>query len=280
MNRLSPFVTIALALAFQVFTAANASAVQQGISARTVCVADTLGIEVTVTTNATIGYVNNNTFIRFNSVTVGGPYSLAQNADLVVSFPAPSPGTSVAVSAVVGEWTPPIPGEAGESVATTIVVEDLDCDPSTPGVGRFTGGGKSIDFASGLKVTKGFTIHCDLILSNNLEINWPVTGGKGMNQFHMLQHTSANCFDDGEIEQRPPAAPVDTIIGVGTGRFNGVDGYTVTFTLVDAGEPGTADRIGFVITAPGGGVVLNLPVQNITGGNVQAHYDQPHKNKP
>jgi hypothetical protein len=28
-----------------------------------------------------------------------------------------------------------------------------------------------------------------------------------------------------------------------------------------------------------GTVVLNLPLQNIVGGNVQAHYDQPHKNK-
>jgi hypothetical protein len=27
----------------------------------------------------------------------------------------------------------------------------------------------------------------------------------------------------------------------------------------------------------GGAVVLNLPLQNIVGGNVQAHYDQPHK---
>jgi hypothetical protein len=27
----------------------------------------------------------------------------------------------------------------------------------------------------------------------------------------------------------------------------------------------------------GGALVLNLPVQNIGGGNVQAHYDQPHK---
>jgi hypothetical protein len=26
-------------------------------------------------------------------------------------------------------------------------------------------------------------------------------------------------------------------------------------------------------------VVLNLPLQNIVGGNVQAHCDQPHKNK-
>ena len=144
-------------------------------------------------------------------------------------------------------------------------------------MGRFTGGGNTVT-AAGVKLTRGFTIHCDLILSNNLEINWPGTGRQ--NQFHMLNHTAADCTDDPEIDQRPPQAPVDTIVGVGTGRFNGVDGYTVNFTLVDAGEPGTSDEIGLVITAPDGSVVLNLPVQNITGGNVQAHFDQPHRRNP
>jgi hypothetical protein len=45
----------------------------------------------------------------------------------------------------------------------------------------------------------------------------------------------------------------------------------------DADEPGTADQIGFLVRDAGGAVVLNLPLQNIVGVNVQAHYDQLHK---
>ena len=167
--------------------------------------------------------------------------------------------------------------QAGRVPSVTVTLP-ANCSPSTPTPGRFTGGGKSIDTASGLKVTKGFTIHCDLILSNNLEINWPGPGRT--NQFHMLDHTFANCTDDPLIDQRPPVAPVDRIDGRGTGRYNGADGATVEFTLIDAGEPGTADQIGFVVRDVNGNVVLNLPLQNIVGGNVQAHFDQPHGNKP
>jgi hypothetical protein len=34
-----------------------------------------------------------------------------------------------------------------------------------------------------------------------------------------------------------------------------------------------------LITAPNGTVVLNVPRQHLSGGNLQAHFDQPHKNK-
>ncbi len=48
--------------------------------------------------------------------------------------------------------------------------------------------------------------------------------------------------------------------------------------MIDAGEPGTADSIGFRVYHTATGVeVLNLPLQNIVGGNVQARIDQPHK---
>jgi hypothetical protein len=87
------------------------------------------------------------------------------------------------------------------------------------------------------------------------------------------------CTDDPSIIQAPPAAPLDTLIGVGGGRYNNVDGFTIHFTLVDAGEPGINDQARLYIfeTANPGNVVLNVPLQNLTGGNLQAHYDQPHK---
>ena len=72
-----------------------------------------------------------------------------------------------------------------------------------------------------VRVTRGLTIHCDLKLSNNLEVNW------GGNQFHMTEHLeTVACTDDPAITQAPPPAPLDTLIGVGTGRYNGTDGYT------------------------------------------------------
>jgi hypothetical protein len=148
-------------------------------------------------------------------------------------------------------------------------------DACAPGTGRFTGGGHQVDVGGIAKITRGLTIHCDLLLSNNLEINWD----KG-NNFHMLEHLETiDCFDDPAIDQRPPKAPLDTLVGRGTGRFNGADCYTIEFTLVDAGEPGRSDEMAILITAPNGTVVLNVPRQQLSGGNLQAHFDQPHKNK-
>jgi len=139
--------------------------------------------------------------------------------------------------------------------------------------GRFTGGGHQVRIGEA-RVTRGLTIHCDLLLSNNLEVNW------GGNQFHMTEHlTTVECSDDPNIIQAPPPAPLDTLKGVGTGRYNGTDGYTIEFTLVDYGEPGSSDQAALLIyeTANPANVVLNVPLQVMSGGNLQAHYDQPHK---
>jgi hypothetical protein len=90
---------------------------------------------------------------------------------------------------------------------------------------------------------------------------------------------TVECSDSPDIIQFPPDAPLDTLIGIGTGRYNGQDGFTIEFTLIDAGEPGREDLAAILIyeTADPSNVVLNVPLQNLTGGNLQAHYDQPHK---
>lgn len=147
------------------------------------------------------------------------------------------------------------------------------CETVASGEGRFTGGGHQIR-VDNVRVTRGLTIHCDLLLSNNLEINWT------SNHFHMTEHmVTVACTDDPAIIQAPPVAPLDTLIGVGTGRYNGVDGFTINFTLVDAGEPGSNDQAAFLVyeTANPGNIVLSVPLQNLTGGNLQAHFDQPHR---
>ena len=143
-----------------------------------------------------------------------------------------------------------------------------DCDID----GRMTGGGGQITIGN-VFVSRGFTIHCDIVLSNNLEINWPG------NKWHLDKPlTSATCIDDPAISPEPPPAPFDTFIGEGIGRLNGVDGYLARFIFADAGEPGGKnDRAQIVITAPDGSVVLNVPMSFLDRGNIQAHYDQPHR---
>jgi hypothetical protein len=139
-----------------------------------------------------------------------------------------------------------------------------------------TGGGGQI-MIDGVRVTRGLTLHCDIVLSNNLEINW--TGG---NKWHLDKPiTSATCVDDPAISPFPPAAPFDTFIGEGVGRLNGVDGSFVSFTFVDAGERGNDDSAWIRIWAPGADPSVDAPVLDVSGnldnGNLQAHYDQPHK---
>lgn len=144
--------------------------------------------------------------------------------------------------------------------------------PNLPG--RMTGGGAQV--YGNVKITRGFTIHCDLVLSNNLQINW------GGNKWHIDKPlTKATCFDDPAYQEQPPRAPFNTFIGEGTGRLNGVDGSKVYFTFIDAGEPGKNDKAAIRIIAPDGvTVVLDVPLSLLDHGNIQAHYDQPHKQKP
>jgi hypothetical protein len=164
-------------------------------------------------------------------------------------------------------------GNSCDDSANSIVPVCVAFDLIQEGTGRFTGGGHIIT-EERLRVSLGLTIHCDLLLSNNLEVNWPD------NKFHMTEHElTVDCLDSPDIMQRPPDAPLDTLIGVGTGRYNGQDGFTIEFTLIDDGEPGRKDMASLLIyeTANPSNVVLNVPLQEMDGGNLQAHFDQPHK---
>ena len=133
--------------------------------------------------------------------------------------------------------------------------------------GRFTGGGFQI-IAGDIKVTRGFTIHCDNILTNNLEINWA-----GGNNFHMAKNTLTAVFCDRPDDPTPPASPVSRIRASAVGQCNGRPA-NISFILEDHGEPGTSDRAELIIS---GGCSLSVPLATIDGGNIQAHFDQPHK---
>lgn len=147
-------------------------------------------------------------------------------------------------------------------------------EPTCDQFGRMTGGGgQNVELNGGsVYVTRGFTIHCDITLSNNLEINWPG------NKWHIDKPlTLALCSDDPAVDPAPPPAPFDTFYGEGIGRLNGVDGALVQFTFIDAGEPGgRGDMAAIRVTDPNGQVVLDIPLSPLDNGNIQAHYDQPH----
>jgi len=152
------------------------------------------------------------------------------------------------------------------------------CDPkkeSCTADGRMTGGGNTVTVGD-VKVTKGLTLHCDILLSNNLEINWP-----GGNNWHLTKPIeTADCIDDPNINPEPPAAPFDTFKGTATGMLNGVEGSFIEFIFVDAGEPGGKnDMVELKIHSGDAStpLFLDVPLQFTTGGNLQAHYDQPHK---
>jgi hypothetical protein len=131
--------------------------------------------------------------------------------------------------------------------------------------GRMTGGGSF--FIGGTRVTHGLELHCDISdVPNNLEVNW------NGNHFHLNQLTSASCFLL-DTPPNPPAAPINTLIGAGTGSYNNVPGASITFTLTDHGEPGTQDTVTISITDANGNVVLSGGPVFLTFGNQQAHFD-------
>jgi hypothetical protein len=259
------------ALALQALFAATAFAHGFSLTAEAVCVEGVRVINYTATSRSSLpGEGENSSILVFvNGTQVANGAFVYPGNSFSGSTPAPAGDTAAVTAVAAASWGD---GALGGQEVGLIVSLPTDCTTFT-GEGRFTGGGHQIRIGAA-RVTRGLTIHCDLLLSNNLEVNW------NGDSFHMLEHLeTVACTDDPAIIQAPPAAPLDTLVGVGTGRYNGVDGYTIEFTLVDYGEPGTSDQAALLIyeTANPGNVVLNVPLQLMTGGNLQAHYDQPHK---
>lgn len=149
--------------------------------------------------------------------------------------------------------------------------------------GRMTGGGSWIGMVGTdgeeVKVTNGFTLHCDITLSNNLEINW------AGNRWHIEKENIVPfCWDNELVDPEPPPAPFDTFEGEAIGYLNGEWGSRIEFVLVDYGEPGGKnDRGAMIIWDKDGNQVLEVEEGQLSHGNLQAHYDQPHGcnvNKP
>lgn len=157
---------------------------------------------------------------------------------------------------------------AGAAAGATFSPNPTEEPPPPPPLnGRFTGGGFQI---GAVKVTRGFTIHCDNLLTNNLEVNWP-----DGNNFHMSKNTLTSVVCSRPDDPTPPASPVSRIQASAVGQCNNQPA-TISFILEDHGEPGTTDRAELII-AGAGTCNLTLPLSALDGGNIQAHFDQPHK---
>lgn len=184
----------------------------------------------------------------------------ASSQTVVVAATSMGPFTgSVTVTAASATLT-----SSGSKVSIVFSPSELVCNAAT---GRFTGGGRVIDVGA-LSVTTGLELDCDLMKPDTLEINW------AQHRFHLETLKSAVCLLVGN--PTPPVAPINEMIGKGEGRYDGAEGYSIAFTLIDNGEPGTKDKLAFMIyeTANVKNVVLNLPLQLLTKGNLQAHFDQ------
>jgi hypothetical protein len=220
--------------------------------------------------------------VLFNGVVVDTGAFVDPADSFTNTMPAPAAATSVIVTAfAAGVWGDKYP--AGEtSNAITVDLSTLNCAPT--GTGRFTGGGQQVIMdppgPGPVELAKGFEVDCDMNpMHENLELNW-----QG-NHFHMDQITSAVCTLV-PPPPNPPTAPVNRIDGTGLGSYNNVEGYTVVFTLIDHGEPGAkaGDASGFKVcrTDPANpkmcaipaNIVLDVPLEIIENGNIQAHVDQ------
>ncbi|HWO34473.1 MAG TPA: hypothetical protein VNO32_37245 [Candidatus Acidoferrum sp.] len=267
------FLIVALAIGIQGIVAGTASAHSLTVTASASCSNGAAVISYTAISWNPGGTGGSNTEIDilFNGVKVDmQPFSLSTNPPDQFSgqMPTPSATSTVVVEGVAsGTWDDSFPN--GQTSSVTVTVPN-NC---APGTGRFTGGGKQV-LVGVATLTKGFEVDCDLTTpSNNMEVNWSDPSG-ATHHFHMEVFVSAMCTLNGN--PTPPKAPVNTIVASGTGRYDGVEGFTLQFTLVDNGEPGTNDQAGFMIfeTANPTNVVLSFPVMTITTGNIQAHVDQ------
>ena len=193
-------------------------------------------------------------------------------------------------------------------------LDDIDglalCQPLKL-TGRMTGGGSVFDDNdnkdTGIRITRGFEIHCDTREPNNVQVN---EHGNGKLNFHLEDLISARCVDNPNIFQDPPpGTPFDTFIGYGEGRLK--DGKVdigpgfICFVFRDDSEPGKTDiaaillkTVAFdcdaqvnevnlnvdwdgvfptipphLLSDPGVGNRVLFVNGSLNGGNVQAHED-------
>jgi hypothetical protein len=185
-------------------------------------------------------------------------------------IPLETSGTIYAFNTTTGIFTPfstPIPFPA--TTPATYQFEGnavVTCPPTPPPTtndGRMTGGG-SFFTPGGTRVTHGLELHCSVPSHpNTLEVNW-----SNGNNFHLDTLTAVTCFLDPAFSPGHPDADFNTMIGAGTGTWNGSPA-TISFEFTDAGEPGTSDEA--MVSIQSGATTFTVPLTVLDKGNQQAH---------
>jgi hypothetical protein len=138
---------------------------------------------------------------------------------------------------------------------------------------RMTGGGGLPVLSPakylGTAAHHGFMLHCDpTVQPDRLEVTW----GNG-NSFNLTSLNDIKCTKGGVTTLN--GATFDKISGSGSGRVNGQNCGSVTFTFQDNGEPGSTDTGDITVTGcdgstmHAGGMLLTGPL--LGEGNYQTH---------
>ena len=139
-----------------------------------------------------------------------------------------------------------------------------------------TGGGRQLAIATSVSVSRGLSLACDIKPSTDLEISW--RGNGRLNSFRVTRPlTSARCMLDPAYSQPRQALPFNTFVGRAMGTLNGAQGAVARFVFVDAGEPSGEDLSQIQIWDGSGYLALNVPLQPLSRGGLEAHYDEPHR---
>ena len=138
------------------------------------------------------------------------------------------------------------------------------CETNLPG--RIGGRGATLT-SMNERVTHGFQLNCDAAQTDNtLQVNW------GGNTFELERLTKALCGDNPNVTNSQKAK-FDTYTGEGDGKLNGEAGATASWTLTDAGEPGSKDSVRITIRDSAGQKVLEVS-GTLEKGNHQAHHEK------
>jgi hypothetical protein len=100
--------------------------------------------------------------------------------------------------------------------------------------------------------------------------------GSGKQQFDSVLVSSVRFTDELVVSPGHPNGPlVDTVVFSGTGRWNGLGGYTFEARAVDAGEPGRRrDRMSITVRDRKGAIVAAFD-GTLDGGNIQSTRASP-----
>lgn len=214
------------------------------------------------------------------SVTLGGPGSVLAGTMATYSFTVVDPGVdpftlaagspdcgagvlvsgSLIVDGAGGSFACAFPSPATTTVEIQVESDGLlsdtasltvTVDPAPVPSAYMTGAGQ-MSFG-GKPSHHGFSLDCDPAASGQqLQVSW-----KGGHKFSLDVVATLGCSDDPTVDPGG-GAPIDTLSVTGQGRLDGVPGAAIDATFVDAGEPGTSDRVDLVVKDPNGVIVLSV----------------------